>query len=412
MNAREREAQQQRRQSAADWAEESGGYVPTAFKNPKNVKSYKLEDGIHDFDVIPFLAKYACLKSPKVDPGMEIWHRSYGRHKIPGPQGSDVHYLCLYETFGVACPICKKQTDRNTPKEIADAIRSQRRLVMLVNDKPGDQTNPLKILNAVYYNRGVGFGEQLRNSIKMNTPDGNYFYDWDQKDGRTLRIMVADEKWAKIGGINMVRRNYAYPYALIEQAPSLDECFLVPRPKELEDVPYDQFSDTDWKKVYEELSAIINGEVISPAVSIPAPRQEPQQELPAVSAKPIPPISSSPNPPINPPERIRQPEPAPASTTLAKPGCPYKIGDQVLHHGQVCEVKAIEGGRLLTLLDPDDDLLEDVPFAAVKPLEKGAKSTSSNGNGSPDKHAKATATARKGLADDDDLDDIDEDEND
>lgn len=438
MNAREREQQFQRRQSAADLAEESGGYSPTSFKTPTGLKRYKFVKDIQSFDVIPFLASALEFKNPKADPGQPVWRRTLGRHKIPDASGRRSQlYLCLDETFEKSCPICDfVRKNRGLSQEWQNYFRSQRRLVLLVNDKPGDTSNPLKLLDAAWYNREVGFGQQLANAIKMQKPEWDYFWDWDQGEGRTVRVLCTDEKWAKIGSISMVKRNYSYPYSLIESAPCLDDCFLVPHPKELDGTPLAQYTKEDWNKVYDELNQMVTGVSVDGAppafddskpanpadggggqrTSDPNPRQEVKQELPAVS--------SQPNLQQREPERIRQPEPprnptpVPNPTSVGtKPSCPYKIGDKVLYNGVQCEVKFVEGGRLLFLIDSDGDAFENVPFAACKPLVPGVGKQAGNGqgNGQGSSHptpAKVTSQTRKGLDDDDDLGDLDEDEND
>ena len=156
----ERESRERRRTSAADWAQQqaSGGFDATDVRIPEGMENYKFEEGMQAFDVMPFLAG---KQNRRADEGFEHFEVEFDIHKIPRPDGKESWFCCLWECRKEPCPACKIRNNRDTAKELSDQLRLQRRHLFIVNDKPGDSKNKLKLLNAVRWNRKLGFGEQL-----------------------------------------------------------------------------------------------------------------------------------------------------------------------------------------------------------------------------------------------------------
>lgn len=226
---KQREEKQEKRTSAKEWAnQQSQGFTPTAIKLPDGIQQYKLEEGTHQIDIMPFLAGEG---NPRADEGIEHFEAEYMLHRIPRPDGNFDRYVCLaHDRFKKPCKLCAWRNDRNRSKEEADALRSQKRHLFLVQDKPGSKKNPLKILDAVYFNRKLGFGEQLVVAINATRGGGSFS---SLTEGKTLQIMVADSKYGSVSRIDFVDRNYVYPEEMLKTAPCLDKCILQPTTAQL-----------------------------------------------------------------------------------------------------------------------------------------------------------------------------------
>lgn len=401
MNAREREQQQQRRQSASEWASEEGSYTPTSIRYPEGMKRHKLEEGENRFDVIPFLSGHGNIKVP---PGTEQWNRTFGRHSIPGPDGKSVGYNCLWETWKKPCPFCRYCSNPSLDQELKESLRSKKRLLLVTNMKPGQVDYPLTVLDANWYARKLGFGQQLQVAAQAARTDADYFFDLGRTDGKTLVVRVEAGKYKQVSRIDFARRHYDYPASILNSAPCLDDCFILQCPDHLKATPIQELSEDDWKEVYAFMESLLIGGVSAPK----APQQEetsrprPEERTPEVIRQPS-----------NGPSRRLEPELPARESTRTAPSAPhakgtvarYKKGDEVVYEGDPCTVRFVEG-TLLTLKGEDGKLHEDVPMAAVQPIL-----TRDDDEGQKAPVTRTAPSKPKVVPDDDDmdLDDMDDD---
>ena len=328
---KEREVRKRRKESAKKWAEkESQGFTPTAVKLPDGMKLYKLdEEGKHRFDIMPFIAgdNYPSGRGG-ADPGFEVSRMTYEQHRIPQPDGNFGRFVCTYGTWGEECVVCKHRNTANLSQEEKDVLRPQRRHLFLVNDKPGDVKNPLKVMDAVHFNRKLGFGEQLTTAIETLEED---CFIADLKDGKTIQIMVADKKYGSVSRIDLLNRTYSYPESLIDDAPPLDQCVLRP---EKEDV----------------LKALGIGEE-----SEEHPRSSPSGK----QSK----NGSSTTADDDEEDREEDDDGDPVNTKVKK-------GDLVLYGGEECEVVHVSGdGSSLRLENEEGEIYRGVDSGEVEPIK-------------------------------------------
>lgn len=240
---REREKQEQKKSgSAKAWADSVGNsWTPTDLAIPKGLEPYELKAGQPlMFDIIPFLAGLSYgVKNPRADPGFQHWERQFSVHNVPNAAGKSDRYCCLYENWKETCPVCQYRNGLSD-KELADKLRPQQRHLFLVNEYPGrapGPKNPLKLLNTVFYNRKLGFGEQLK--VSINSYRGHNAEELDPSDlndGVTLCVTVVDEKYKQVGRIDFVERQYAYPESVLEHGYCLDEFLIKSDPDALREL--------------------------------------------------------------------------------------------------------------------------------------------------------------------------------
>lgn len=223
---RERERREERRGSSAlAWAQkQSQGFGPQAVKLPDGVELFKLDrEGIMVFDIMEFIAG---ANNPNADEGFPHFERQYAVHRIPRPDGKNDRACCLWETWKEPCPFCKWRNDRSRSATEADALRPQLRHLFPINDKPGKADNPIKVMDAVHYNRKLGFGEKLSGIIKLMGEDAACLAN--ARGGLTVRAEVTDAKYGSVGSVLLVPRKYDYPDDIIDSVPCLDDCLVRP----------------------------------------------------------------------------------------------------------------------------------------------------------------------------------------
>lgn len=224
---KEVEKQKARRTNAKAWADKMSKGDATDVQFPEGFKQYKIEEGTHEIDIMPFLAG---SNNPNADKGFEHFEAMFRVHRIPRPDGNFDRLVCLWHRWRDSCPCCNRQRDANCSKEEIDALRAQQRHLFLVNDKPGDKKNPLKILNAVYYNRKLGFGEQLKLAVDDTRGGENLA---NLQGGFTVRYNCEDVKYGSISRISLQTRDYEYPESMLENAPCLDEMIIKPKASDM-----------------------------------------------------------------------------------------------------------------------------------------------------------------------------------
>ena len=243
---RQRESRDKRRSAAVSWAEDATSSGPSYLKLPKGIEFYQITKGEHRFDLIPYVTK----NNPKADEGFPHFVRQFEIYKIPRGDDKFDRFVVPSE-LGLKDPIAAAKRDGRLGKEESDVLRAQRRVLFLVNDKPGDPKNPLKVLDAVFFNRKLGFGEQLAVAINaMRSRYGEGFDPSSLDEGMTVQILTADEKYRSVSRIDFLPRKYKYPESVLTEATCLDVMLGVPDPDEMERLSFggpriDEVEDED-----------------------------------------------------------------------------------------------------------------------------------------------------------------------
>jgi len=236
-NRREQEKAKARKSNAMDWAKKQDkGSGPTSIKLPQGIEMYKPSLGINEVDFMPHIVGEGAFNK-YADVGFEHFELTYGVHRIPGLNGRAQWHCCLFETFKKKCPVCiwrNNHAKTEDPQLIKDLMVSTRHL-WLINDKPGDEKNPLKLWDTNHFNRGQGFGEQMGTAI-ITTETHNFS---DLQTGKKVRLNIVEGTWP--GGkyeycsrIDFMDRKYKYSDAMLENAPCLEEIPI--------ELPYDELN--------------------------------------------------------------------------------------------------------------------------------------------------------------------------
>jgi len=229
---REKAKEQARKTSAAEWSKkQSETRGPTAVKLPEGVEWFDLTEDVLSFDIMPYIVGDA-VRNPSADAGFQHWELTYAQHSVPEADGGfGYKCCCLREVYDAPCPVCKMRNELpRVPKGESDPLQPQRRNLFWVNDKPGKLKNPLKVLSAAYFNRGFGFGQQLKVAIDALRGDKDFF---DLKTGQTLRVAITNKKYRQVGRIDFQPREYEYPDDMLERTSSLEAMLIRPDPKKL-----------------------------------------------------------------------------------------------------------------------------------------------------------------------------------
>ena len=377
---RERQQREAKKTSAADWAKKQAqGYGPAALKLPDGVKLLKLEEGTHQFDIMPFRTGEG---NPNADPDFEHFERQFTIHKIPRPDGNFDSFLCTWESYGQGhkkpCVICQYRNNPQRTKEEADALRPQLRRLFLVNDKPGDAKNPVQILNAVHYNRKLGFGEQL--VIAINATRGGTDLA-DLKRGLTVQVMVADSKYGSVSRIDLLPRDYEYSPKMLDRMPCLDDCLVEPDPKAIQqllDLGGDSNDGGPAPRQRSERPSengtrgrAANDDDEEPRSRRRVPDKDDEAPAPRSHARPAAEDDE--------PQTRRRasgnvdeaPDEDDEPTTPPRRGqaaAPLKAGSRVEYKGTAYTVLKVSADGTLTLEDDVGDELKGIPQAKVKPL--------------------------------------------
>lgn len=247
-----RNKDERRRTSAVDWAKsQAKGSSTSAIKLPEEFEFYKLEQGTH---IVDFMLYRAGSHNKRADKGFEHFELEYGVHRIKKPDGTTGVFCCSWVCFEKPCYCCKWINDhgRTADPEVLKSLRVSTRHLWVINDKPGDKKNKLKVLDTGHYNRGSGFGEQIADAITAR-PDkyGNFA---DPVEGLKAQLTVKEltfpgVKYNGLTRLDFIERNYEYPESVIDKAPCLDDC-LVETPAKtfqqlLDQEPEDEDEDED-----------------------------------------------------------------------------------------------------------------------------------------------------------------------
>jgi len=225
VSRREKEKTKRRKSDAKKWARDQKTFEATCVKLPPGVEMYKMVPGTVRLDFMSYVTGKGNVRA---DEGMVHFEREYHAHRIQTASGMRL-YCCRAATFGKPCPVCEWLTSHgNSDPDKAKSLRATVRHIWLVNDKPGDPKNPLKVLDTNHYNKGKGFGEQIGTAID-NLEDYASFAD--AEGGYTLQLVIEEQtfpggKYNAPTRIDFIRRKYDYPDEVVENAPCLDAMLI------------------------------------------------------------------------------------------------------------------------------------------------------------------------------------------
>lgn len=223
----EREKQDERRSNARSWAEKDDSkYASTVVKFPNGVTSIKMKPGIMNLDVIEYVVG---KNNPECDEGMLHFELTYYVHRVPSADGTSM-YPCLWEQYKRQCPICDwmRENQRTADPELLKSMRVNTRHLMNCIDL-GTRDQKMQILDVNHYNKGMGFGEQLKNAIRA-VPQFASFAQYDA--GHTLTITVAEQpmgngrKYSAASRIDFVPRALPYGRGILGETVNLEECLI------------------------------------------------------------------------------------------------------------------------------------------------------------------------------------------
>ena len=147
---------EKKRSRAREWAqEEKKSYEPTAVRLPEGVEWAKLEvkNYTATWDFLPFIVGKG---NPKADEGEPYFMRMYETHRVPALNGRSDPYVCAASAFGKRCAVCDwlRTKGGSADQKLVKEVRAKTRILWLVNDNPEDVTNPVKVFETGYYNKG------------------------------------------------------------------------------------------------------------------------------------------------------------------------------------------------------------------------------------------------------------------
>ncbi len=406
MTEREREATEDRRSSARAWATApESKFEKTSFKIPEDFKEMKLKTPNMLIDVMEYAVG---PNNRRCDEGYLHFELSYDVHRVPLPDGA-AYYCCLWHNWKEACPVCDWTRDnaRSQPEKLIKDLRPQLRHLWNVIDL-NTRDQKVQILDTNHFNRGSGFGEQIKKAL-LAVPQYENFARWDT--GYSLAITVDDltmgegRKYQAATRIDFVPRQRPWNKSILK------ECCR------LEDTLIHHDYDTLRKLFLQQGTPSTKTTSLPPAQNAgPDPRREaprdrdmsepprqaeaPRHEAPPPPRQPdadprrggeIPPTARQDAPPRH------DPAPAPAVPPPPGQGLPkaqdygIKVGMMVVHpkHGR-CEVVRISGdGTSLTIEDvkngletrgvgPEEVKLADA--APPPPTQPPAPAPSQNGS--------------------------------
>lgn len=401
---RERRKEQARKTSATEWAKsQTKGFEATAVKLPEGIEFYKLEVGTHAVDFMPFLAGKG---NPRADEGFEHFEREYDAHRVPTPASTRPNlYCCSWTCFGRKCAVCdylRHHANSGDP-DLVKLLRATRRHLWLVNDKPGDADNPLKVFDSNHFNKGTGFGEMMADAIN-SVP--KYARFADLRKGMTLQLTVKELsggkfKYNAVTRIDFLSRDYDYPEEMLDRAPCLDAMLVEPK--------------------YATVAALLNQESPEEGATTDELVEEVQEETPPPQKVLV--KHPSPKPARPELETFRKSDP-PRLTTPVQPAKKdshnkraadskdreLAVGDVVHYKGEEMQILKISSKGLLTLeqQEPDQEW-PDVPAHKVTKIT-GKESTPAPAKNHAPAGKNSVPAKGKVSKDDEDFDDEPEEE--
>ncbi len=193
-----------------------------------------------DLDILPYIVKDAAHADRDEEYGIavpgELWYkRPYFIHKNIGPNSDTI--VCP-RTIKQPCPICehREQLLKDGGEWDDDAIKglkpSLRNLYLVIPKNQKDYEEEPHVWDISQYL----FQDKLNEEVQENEENESFP---DLEDGRTLRIRFGEDtfgknKFAVTSRIDFVERTKAYPDAILDELPSLDDIIIVPSRKAIE----------------------------------------------------------------------------------------------------------------------------------------------------------------------------------
>lgn len=238
MNRREKDRREAKRTSAHEWGKRPsiGGFESTCIRPPEGLELIKLpSEGVVKWDFLPYrVGQY----NRRADPGMEHFELEYEAHRVPTGSGNSL-YVCTQKMLNKPCAVCdwlRKHGGAADPELVKQLRQTTTRHLWLVNDKPGDPKNKLKIFDSNHRNKQRGFGEQM--AVAVNTLDRDVD-PFSLKDGYTSVLTCVEEtfpggKYSLASRIDFRPRKYTYPESILDDTEGvLDNCLIIPDYDEL-----------------------------------------------------------------------------------------------------------------------------------------------------------------------------------
>lgn len=227
------------------WVEESDkGFVPTLYKLPKGVKSYRFKPKSNPLDFMP----YVCGPSnPNAKEGKVHWECTVYAHAIPTPSGLR-RYACTQNPRNKPqgedrhkCGICQglaklRQQGELDEDTIAKMEAYPRRLFCVVNTK--SRKDGYHILETGHYR---SFGMMLKDELDELDEDSPKLDFFHLQGGMTLDISCKNDSF-KSGNtdvpfvgprkITFEPRKEEYEENVLEEIPCLDQLIIWPTEEE------------------------------------------------------------------------------------------------------------------------------------------------------------------------------------
>ena len=207
---------------------------------PDGVDFYKVNEGEHIIDIIPFeVGKNMPLNSygkPVSEEGDFDYVLDYFVHT--GIGAMNVPYVCPYENFGDPCPICAYLKAERRDKPIWAKLRAKRRVIYLVwgHNSTEEENKGIQILEGAHF----FLEKHIAEIAKLPRGGGSILFS-DPDDGKSLCFSrqgtgITDTKYI---GHKFLDREDPVPDEILEQTFSIDDIITM-RPK-FEDIEKDFF---------------------------------------------------------------------------------------------------------------------------------------------------------------------------
>lgn len=212
-----------------------GDYENTSiFKtNLENVKFWKVSEGKHFFDIVPYKAG---KQDPDTKEGEEAYCFQPYMHRNIGPNDRDV--ICLARTYGKPCPICehvKKLINDGADEDLVKEIKVQTNPRAIYNvhvlDNEKEQDKGVQIFHASHYTME---GKLLELANKPTRPGGKGIetfvpYPLPDKDGKTIYFKRKGKGMStEFLALSFEDRDYSISKDILKQAHVLDELIEIP----------------------------------------------------------------------------------------------------------------------------------------------------------------------------------------
>lgn len=222
---REREEREERRSDARGWADkEDSKFAPTSIKLPPGFTAIKLKPPSMLLDIIEYRVG---ANNPNCDEGLLHFELTYYVHRCPSPDGGQM-YCCLWENWKEPCPICDWMRDNartQDPQLLKDMRTNTRHLFNAIDLNTRDQK--MQVLDANHFNRGMGFGEQLKDAIRA-VPRYADFAQYN--GGYSLNLTVKEQsmgggkKYNAATRIDFIPRDKPYTKGILDECCKLEDC--------------------------------------------------------------------------------------------------------------------------------------------------------------------------------------------